>query len=117
MAPGLVLATKLGRARRTGKRKIRRAALRLLLLDILDHLGHVVLVLAEFGCVLEQLLVLLFGLLERRGLLLLFFLGDFCFVRFELRIELVRADRRELLLDWSRRTRSTRFQKGLGIKG
>jgi len=44
-----------------------RGALRvsaLLFLDVLDHLGHVVLVLAELGCILEQLLVLLFRLFK-----------------------------------------------------
>ena len=45
----------------------------LLLFDILDDLGHVVLVLAEIGGIFEELLVLLFGFFQRNGLLLLFF--------------------------------------------
>src|SRR5438309_9945881 len=68
----------------------------LLFLDVLDHLGHVVLVLAEFGGVLEKLLVLLFRLFERHRLLLVRRIGLF---GFGVGIELVGADRLELLLD------------------
>ena len=68
---------KLGRRAGSSKRKIAAPARPscgasvLLLLDVLDHLGHVVLVLAEFGGVLEEFLVLLLGFFERDRLLFL----------------------------------------------
>src|SRR5713226_1527572 len=86
----------------------------LLFLDVLDHLGHVVLVLAEFRGVLEKLLVLLFGFLERHRLFLVRRIG---LLGFGVGIELVGADRLELLLDWRGGARATRFQKGLRVKG
>ena len=72
----------------------------LLLLDVLDNLGHVV-------------LVLLFGLFERHG----FLFGDIGPVGFELGIELIGADGLEFLLDGRRGSRPARLQKGLGVEG
>src|SRR5712671_5940441 len=85
----------------------------LLLFDVLDHLGHVVLVLAKLGGILEEFLVLLFGFLQRNRFLLLGGIGLF---GFELGIELVGAGRLEFLLDWRRGARAPRLQKGFRIK-
>src|SRR5260370_20027250 len=71
----------------------------LLLLDIVDDLGHVVLVLAELGGVFDQLLLFLFGLLEwHRSLLLFLVLGGLDFLGLQIGIDLLGGDRRQLLL-------------------
>src|SRR6516165_7192789 len=89
-----------------------------LLLDVLDDLGHVVLVLAQFGGILEELLVLLFSLFQRyRRLLLLFLLLDrFRFFGFEFGVELVGANRLQLLFNRRRRAGAARFQERLRVK-
>ena len=76
-----------------------------------DDLGHVVLVLAEFGGVLDQLFVfLVFGLLQRhRGLVLVLLFDRFALFAFEIGVfDLIGADRRQLLLDRRRRPRPAR---------
>src|SRR6516225_10697817 len=70
-----------------------------LLLDVLDDLGHVVLVLAQFGGILEELLVLLFSLFQRYRLLLFLLLDRFRFFGFEFGVELVGANRLQLLFN------------------
>src|SRR5579863_9594088 len=89
-----------------------------LLLDIVDDLGHVVLVLAEFGGVLDQFLVLLFllGLLERYGFLFLLTLDHLDILGVEIGIEFAGGDRRQRLLDRRRRPRAPRLQKRLGVE-
>src|ERR1700724_1657281 len=72
----------------------------LLLLDIVDDLGHVVLVLAEFGSVFDQFLFFLFGLLERHRPFLLFLVLDgLDLLGLQIGIDLLGADRLQLLLD------------------
>ena len=79
MAPQLTRSAKLETPDGGGKRKIAvplavaelRAASVLLLLDVLDHLGHVVLILAELGGILKKFLVFLFGFFERHRFLFL----------------------------------------------
>src|SRR5271165_1660233 len=121
MAPGSDLRlAKLGTPGRGGKEKMnaaprRAAASMLLLFDILDDLGHVVLVLAELGSIFEQLLVLLFGFFEGHRLLL-FLLGGIRLLGFDLGLDLVGADRLELLLDRRRRAGAARPQECLGVK-
>src|ERR1700730_1979864 len=85
----------------------------LLLLNVLDDLGHVALVPAKLGGILEKFLVLLFGFLQRNRFLLLDSIGLF---GFELGIELVGSDRREFLLDRRRAARAPRLQKGCRVK-
>ena len=88
----------------------------LLLFDILDHLGHVVLVLAEIGGVFEEFLVLLFGFFQRDGLLLFF--RDIGLLGLDIGIELLLdLDRLDLSFDRCRRPRAARFQKRLGVVG
>src|SRR4051812_24434341 len=86
----------------------------LLVLDIVDDFGHVVLVLAKLGGVLDQLLVLLLGLLKRHILFLL--LGCLDIIGFEIGIDVVGADRLEFFLDRRGRPRPACLQKGLGIE-
>src|SRR5216683_1291080 len=119
MAPQPMRARNVGRPGDGGKRKIaapppsQLAASALLLLDVLDYLGHVVLVLAELGCIFEQLFVLFFGLFERDGLF--FLLYDISLVGLKIGIELLGSDGPELLLDRRRGTCTARFQKRLRI--
>jgi hypothetical protein len=68
IAPGFGCAeVKQGIGRRQAKkgRAHPRPRSALVLLDILDDLGHVVLVFAEFGGILKQLLVLFLAFFER----------------------------------------------------
>src|SRR5262249_56955341 len=67
----------------------------LLVLDVLDHLGHVVLVLAELGGVLDQLLLLLLALAFGGGLALF---GGLGLLALDLDFGLFGHDRRDLLL-------------------
>src|ERR1700746_1904030 len=87
-----------------------------LLLDVLDDLGHVVLVLAQLGGILEELLVLLFGFFQRHGLLLFLLLGGVRFFGFEFGVELVGANRLQLLFNRRRRAGAARFQERLRVK-
>src|SRR6516225_8017621 len=101
MAPKLTHSAKLERPDGGGKRKIAvpLAALEpsapsvILLLDVLDHFGHIVLILAELGGILKE------------------FLG------LELGIELLGSDGLDLLLDRRDGTGATRFQKCLRVIG
>src|SRR3954451_11086211 len=88
----------------------------LLLLDIVDHLSHVVLVLAEFGGVLDQLLLLFLGLFDRDALFLLF-LDRLGLLGLQIGIDVPGADRLQLFLDRRDRARAARLQKRLGIEG
>src|SRR5271170_6630447 len=105
MAPRCWLVGNLGIRYSASKRKITEfrsrdmrlwpaaRSLRLLFLDIVDDLGHVVLVLAEFGSILDQLfLFLLVALGERHGFLLVFDGLDILDVG-------IGVDRRHFLLD------------------
>src|SRR5215472_12422224 len=95
MAPGSNAGAKLGISGPVGKGKIphytRGLASVLLLLDVFDHLGHVVLVLAKLGSVLEEFFILLFG------------------------VELIGTDRLELLLDRRGGARTSRSEEGLRV--
>src|SRR5271166_613900 len=123
MAPEMMRSAKLERPGGGGKRKIAlstavpelRPASTLLLLDVLDHLSHVVLILAELGSVLEQFLVLLFGVFKRNRFF--FLLHDVRVLVLELGIELLGGDRVDLLLNRRDRTRAAGFQKRLRIIG
>src|SRR5579863_4794118 len=89
----------------------------LFLFDVVDDLGHVILVLAEFGGILDQLLLLLLGLFERDGLRLrLLVLDRFHLLDFDIGIDLLAADRFEFLGDRRRRPRPARPQQRLGIE-
>src|SRR5436305_14320679 len=89
--------TKNARGRQQGKNR----ALRLLVLDVVDDLGHVVFVLAEFGGVFNDLLVLFLGFGERRyrGFLFLLVLDRLGLLRFEIGIDVLCTDRFEFALD------------------
>src|ERR1051326_2503910 len=87
----------------------------LLLLDVVDDLGHVVLVLAEFGGVFDQLFVL-FRFLQRSPLLL-FLVRTLELFRFKIGIQLLGAHGLELLLDRRGGARAPRAQERLGIEG
>src|SRR3954452_3189100 len=87
----------------------------LLLLDIVDYLGHVVLVLAEFGGVLDQLLFLFLGFLERDALFL-FFLNLLRFLGLEIGIDVLGADRLQLAFYRRGRPRPAGLQEGFGGK-
>ena len=63
----------------------------LLLLDVLDHLGHVVLILAEFRRILKEFFVLLFSFFERNRFL--FLLGDVRLLGLDLGIKFFRSNR------------------------
>jgi len=92
-----------------------RAASVLLLFDVLDHLGHIVLILAELGGILKEFLVLLFGFFERNRLL--FLLHDVGLLGLEFGIELLCSDGLELFLNRRDGTGTTRFQKRLRVIG
>src|SRR5215472_3832796 len=122
MAPQLTRSARLERPHRGGKRKNCRppaaapappTASVLLVLDIFDHLGHVVLILAELGGILKQFLVFFLGFFERNRFL--FLLDDVGLLGLEFGIELLASDRLELLLDRRNRARTARFQKRLGV--
>src|SRR6516162_11824341 len=123
MAPQLMRSARLERLRGGGKRKIPvltaaaapPTASVLLLLDILDDLGHVVLILTELGGILEQFLVFLFGFFERNRFL--FLLDDVGLLCLDLGIELLGFDRLDLLLDRRDRAGATRFEKCLRFIG
>src|SRR6516165_12211242 len=123
MAPQLMRSARLERLRGGGKRKIPvltaaaapPTASVLLLLDILDDLGHVVLILAELGGILEQFLVFLFGFFERNRFL--FLLDNVGLLGLQLGIELLGFNWLELLLDRRDRTSPTRFQKRFRVIG
>src|SRR6516162_9235570 len=87
-----------------------------LLLDVLDDLGHIVLVLAQFRGILEELLVLLFSLFQRYRLLLFLLLDRFRFFGFEFGVELVGANRLQLLFNRRRGAGAARFQERLRVK-
>src|SRR5215469_11826400 len=90
----------------------------LLLFDVLDDLGHVVLVFAEIGSVLEKLLVLLLGFFERDGLLFFFLIRDIGLLGLEIGVEfLLNLDRLDLSLDRRCRPRAARLQKRLRVIG
>src|SRR6516164_3054851 len=114
MAPTQKRASKLERPDGGSKRKIAVPELAapasvFLLLDVLDHLGHIVLILAELGGILKELLVLLFGFLDRNRFV--FLLHDVGLLGLELGVEFPRSNRIELLLSRRDRTGATRFQK------
>src|SRR5215471_14820455 len=104
MAPGANAEAKLGISRPVGKGKIphhtRGLASVLLLLDVFDHLSHVVLVLAKLGSVLEEFLILL---------------DDLRIFGFDIGVELVGTDRLELLLDSRGRACTSRSEEGLRV--
>src|ERR1700758_422834 len=85
-----------------------------LLLDVLDHLGHIVLVLTQFRGVLEELFVLLFGFFERDRLFILF--DGLGLLGFGFGVELVGTDRLQLLFDRRRWARAARLQKRFRVK-
>src|SRR6516225_8355740 len=122
MAPKLTHSAKLERPDGGGKRKIAvpLAALEpsapsvILLLDVLDHFGHIVLILAELGGILKEFLVLLLGFFERNRF---FLLHDVGLLGLELGIELLGSDGLDLLLDRRDGTGATRFQKCLRVIG
>src|SRR3954451_7208834 len=87
----------------------------LLLLDIVDDLGHVVLVLAEFGGVLDQLLFLFLGFLEWDALFL-FFLDLLGFLGLEIGIDVLGADRLQLAFYRRGRPRPAGLYEGFGGK-
>src|SRR6516164_10087920 len=97
------------------QRRRRPTALVLLLLDVFDNLGHVVLVFAELGGIFEQLFILLFGFFDRHRLLFVF--GRIRLLRLGLGVELVGPDRLQLLLDRRGGARPARSQERLRIKG
>src|SRR6516164_1391178 len=119
MAPKQKRASRLERPDGGSKRKIAvpelPAASVLLLLDILDHLGHIVLILAELGGILKEFLVLLFGFFERNRLL--FLIHDVGLLGLELGIELLCSNGLKLLLNRRDGTGTTRFQKRLRVIG
>src|SRR5215813_5618972 len=80
----------------------------LLLLDVLDHLGHVIFILAEFRGILEKFFVFLFGFFERNSFL--FLLRDIGLVGLELGIELLPSNRLELLRNRRDGAGAPRFQ-------
>src|SRR5437763_4684455 len=113
---------KLGTTEGAGKRKITRSGpprwrpcSGFLLLDIVDDFGHVVLVLAEFGGVLDQLLFLLLALLERHCLFLVLRRFDIL-LGLGIGFDLLGTDRLQLLLDRRRRPRPPRLQQSFGIE-
>src|SRR5215467_12709060 len=117
MAPGSNAGAKLGISRPVGKGKIphqtRGLASVLLLLDVFDHLGHVVLVLAKLGSVLEEFFILLFGFFDRCAFL--FLLDDLRIFGFNFGVELIGTDRLELLLDRRGGARTSRSEEGLRV--
>src|SRR5215467_6338559 len=117
MAPGVNAGAKLGISGPVGKGKIphhtQGLASALLLLDVFDHLSHVVLVLAKLGSVLEEFFILLFGFFDRYGFL--FLLDDLGIFGFDIGVELVGTDRLELLLDSRGRACTSRSEEGLRV--
>src|SRR5580700_1784319 len=87
----------------------------LLLFDIVNDLGHVVLVLAELGSVLDQFFLLFLGLFERNALFLLF-LGCFGLLDLDIGIDVLGSHRLQLSLDRCRRARPTGLDECLGIE-
>src|SRR6201982_2006002 len=88
----------------------------LLVLDVLDPLGHIVFILAELRGILKEFFVLLFSFFERHRLLFLL-LDDIGLLGLELGIELLCSDGLDLLLDRRDRTGTPRLQNRLRVIG
>src|SRR5882724_975514 len=86
----------------------------ILVLDVVDDLGHVVFVLAEFRGVLDQFLVFLLALCKRHRLVLI--LDRFGLLHFEIGIEILAGHRCDLALDRRCRPRPAGLQERLRIE-
>src|SRR4051812_156610 len=102
-------ARKVGTPVRRSKGKIVGSGL--LVLDVVDDLGHVVLIFAEFGGILDDLLLFLLGFGQRHGLVfLLLVLDRFRFLGRDIGVDVFRRHRLDLALDRRGRTGAARPQ-------